>query len=146
MSNGAKPLNFFLHINRDHDIVSLPSFLSAAFKVIKALLPPKAVEILKMISKKDVTQYIPKDNCLVSWGGGDSYEFSFEPEVRRLPAKSPATATTTDDDQFADRKVSEPEGVSNLALSGPTTLTKYTRQFQISSGCGACSRKKSSVV
>ncbi|KAH8339079.1 hypothetical protein KR074_002664 [Drosophila pseudoananassae] len=86
-------------------VFELAWVLNAAFKVIKALLPPKAVEILKMVSKKDITQYIPKPNCLVSWGGDDSYEFSFQPEVKKLAAKSPAMANATDDDQFADRKV-----------------------------------------
>lgn len=85
----------------------------AAFKVIKALLPPKAVEILKMISKKDVTQYVPKDNCLVSWGGSDSYEFQFVPEPKRVVAK-PKAANAGDDDQpphdemGLDKKVGDP--------------------------------------
>lgn len=47
------------------------------------MLPPKAVEILKMISKKDINQYINKDNCLAIWGGDDNYEFSFVPEAKR---------------------------------------------------------------
>lgn len=84
----------------------------AAFKVIKTLLPPKAVEILKMISKKDVTQYVPKDNCLVSWGGSDSYEFQFVPEPKRALAK-PKAANAGDDDQphdemGLDKKVGDP--------------------------------------
>ncbi|KAH8378932.1 hypothetical protein KR009_002140 [Drosophila setifemur] len=69
-------------------VFELAWVLNAAFKVVKALLPPKAVEILKMISKKDITQYVPKDNCLASWGGGDNYEFSFVPEARKVPTKS----------------------------------------------------------
>ncbi|XP_032291163.1 motile sperm domain-containing protein 2 [Drosophila virilis] len=79
-------------------VFELAWVLNAAFKVIKTLLPPKAVEILKMISKKDVTQYVPKDNCLVSWGGNDSYEFQFVPESKRPPPK-PKAANAGDDDQ-----------------------------------------------
>lgn len=56
-----------------------------------------------MISKKDVTQYVPKDNCLVSWGGTDNYEYRFVPEAKRMPA-TPAEAANAGDD---DKKVSK---------------------------------------
>lgn len=59
-----------------------------------------------MISKKDVSQYIPKDKCLASWGGGDNYEFSFVPEAKQATTKSVA-ANAGEDEQFADRKVSD---------------------------------------
>ncbi|KAH8300752.1 hypothetical protein KR059_001805 [Drosophila kikkawai] len=85
-------------------VYELAWILNAAFKVIKALLPPKAVEILKMISKKDINQYITKDKCLASWGGGDNYEFSFVPEARQVTSKSTAAANAGEDEQFADRK------------------------------------------
>ncbi|XP_050742801.1 motile sperm domain-containing protein 2 isoform X2 [Drosophila biarmipes] len=82
-------------------VYELAWVLNAAFKVIKALLPPKAVEILKMISKKDIGQYITKDNCLASWGGEDNYEFSFVPEAKQVTSK-PLAANAGDDEQFAD--------------------------------------------
>lgn len=47
------------------------------------MLPEKAVEILKVIKKKDINQYIDKDNCLASWGGNDNYQFTFVPQ--KLP-------------------------------------------------------------
>lgn len=50
------------------------------------MLPEKAVAILKVIKKKDINQYIDKDNCLVSWGGNDNYQFSFVPESRESAA------------------------------------------------------------
>ncbi|EDW50635.1 motile sperm domain-containing protein 2 isoform X1 [Drosophila sechellia] len=84
-------------------VFELAWVLNAAFKVIKALLPPKAVEILKMISKKDINQYITKDNCLASWGGEDNYEFSFVPEAKKVISK-PVAANTGDDEQI-DKKV-----------------------------------------
>lgn len=58
---------------------------AAAFKIIKGFLPAKALEILKMISKKDINQYIDKANCLASWGGNDLYEFKFVPEKLSRP-------------------------------------------------------------
>ncbi|XP_043071478.1 motile sperm domain-containing protein 2 isoform X2 [Drosophila grimshawi] len=79
-------------------VFELAWILNAAFRVIKALLPPKAVEILKMISKKDVTQYVPPDKCPVMWGGHDDYEFQFVPESKSVPPKSMA-ANAGDDDQ-----------------------------------------------
>ncbi|SPP77512.1 blast:Motile sperm domain-containing protein 2 [Drosophila guanche] len=87
-------------------VFELAWVLNAAFKVIKALLPPKAVEILKMISKKDIGQYILKDSCLASWGGSDNYEYSFVAETKRVEASKPVTST--DDDQLVlggDKKV-----------------------------------------
>ncbi|XP_039229431.1 motile sperm domain-containing protein 2 isoform X2 [Drosophila yakuba] len=85
-------------------VYELAWVLNAAFKVIKALLPPKAVEILKMISKKDINQYITKDNCLAIWGGEDNYEFSFVPEAKKVTSK-PLAANAGDDEQFADKKL-----------------------------------------
>ncbi|XP_034659088.1 motile sperm domain-containing protein 2 isoform X2 [Drosophila subobscura] len=79
-------------------VFELAWVLNAAFKVIKALLPPKAVEILKMISKKDIGQYILKDSCLASWGGSDNYEYSFVAETKRVEASKPVAST--DDDQL----------------------------------------------
>ncbi|EDW37730.1 GL21079 [Drosophila persimilis] len=87
-------------------VFELAWVLNAAFKVIKALLPPKAVEILKMISKKDIGQYISKDNCLASWGGSDNYEFSFVAETKQVVASKPVASS--DDDQLGlggDKKV-----------------------------------------
>jgi len=109
---------------------SISDFL-AAFKVIKALLPPKAVEILKMISKKDIGQYITKDKSLAIWGGEDNYEFSFVPEAKQVTSK-PLAANAGDDEQFADvdKKVSKGVRVGDtdtIARTPPTTE-------QISSG------------
>lgn len=59
---------------------------SAAFKIIKSWLPPKAVDKIKLVDKKSLKEFIPLDQCLVSWGGSDNYGFEFEPEV--FPSKS----------------------------------------------------------
>lgn len=66
-------------------IFEMAWMLNAAFKMIKGFLPAKALEILKMISKKDINQYIDKNNSLASWGGNDLYEFQFVPEKLQRP-------------------------------------------------------------
>lgn len=71
----------------------LPSIL-AAFKIVKGLMPEKAVAILKMINKKSISTYIDKNNCLVSWGGNDNYEFTFEPEKKQTTPTPPSIAET----------------------------------------------------
>ncbi|XP_030372788.1 motile sperm domain-containing protein 2 [Scaptodrosophila lebanonensis] len=55
----------------------LPFLLNAAFKIVKTFLPADALEILKVTSKKDITLYVDKDNCLKLWGGNDDYEYKF---------------------------------------------------------------------
>ncbi|KAH8415682.1 hypothetical protein KR222_008663 [Zaprionus bogoriensis] len=82
-------------------VFELAWVLNAAFKIIKSVLPPKAVEILKMITKKDITQYVTKENCLASWGGTDNYEYRFVPEAKRTSTK-PMAANAGDDDQPQD--------------------------------------------
>ncbi|KAH8384291.1 hypothetical protein KR200_001825 [Drosophila serrata] len=107
-------------------VYELAWILNAAFKVIKALLPPKAVEILKMISKKDINQYIPKDKCLTSWGGGDNYEFSFVPETRQASSKPVVAANAGEDEQFGDRKVSDLAGQEILLDTTHQTIDKIS--------------------
>ncbi|XP_037722649.1 motile sperm domain-containing protein 2 [Drosophila subpulchrella] len=55
----------------------LPFLLNAAFKIVKTFLPEKALKILKVTSKKDIDQYVDKDNCLKIWGGNDEYVYKF---------------------------------------------------------------------
>ncbi|KAF4522258.1 hypothetical protein B566_EDAN011954 [Ephemera danica] len=55
--------------------------LNAAFKIIKSWLPARAVEKIKFVSKNTIQEYVPLDQALVSWGGTDEYEYSFEPEL-----------------------------------------------------------------
>lgn len=58
---------------------------SAAFNIIKSLLPPKAVASLRFVNSKNLNDYITEDNMLKCWGGTDDHHFKFEPEksVRR---------------------------------------------------------------
>ncbi|XP_017100278.2 motile sperm domain-containing protein 2 [Drosophila bipectinata] len=55
----------------------LPFLLNAAFKIVKTFLPEEALRILRVTTKKDIDQYVDKDNCLKLWGGNDDYEYKF---------------------------------------------------------------------
>lgn len=79
-------------------------FLLAAFKIIKALLPPKAVASMRFVSPKNIGEYITEDCQLKCWGGKDDYEFSFEPE--KVKVNSPPTPpSSSDDEKSSNRKV-----------------------------------------
>lgn len=56
----------------------------AAFKIIKTWLPAKAVKKIKFLTKHNLNEFIPKESMMVSWGGEDCYEFSFEPETKKV--------------------------------------------------------------
>ncbi|XP_017071248.1 motile sperm domain-containing protein 2 [Drosophila eugracilis] len=55
----------------------LPFLLNAAFKVVKTFLPAEALKILKVTTKKDLDQYVDKENSLKLWGGNDDYVYKF---------------------------------------------------------------------
>lgn len=69
-------------------IFEMPWVLSAAFKIIKSWLPEKAVEKIKFLSSKDITTYVPIEEALVSWGGKNTYVFSFVPEEQHSIPKT----------------------------------------------------------
>lgn len=56
----------------------------AAFKIIKTWLPAKAVKKIKFLSKHNLNEYVPKESTMVSWGGEDSYDFNFVPEIKKV--------------------------------------------------------------
>lgn len=58
----------------------LNSKFLAGIKIIKSLLPPKAVSSMKFVDSKNIREYISTDCMLTSWGGTDDYAFQFEPE------------------------------------------------------------------
>lgn len=64
-------------------IYELPWVLNAAFKVIKTLLPAKAVAKMKFINKSTVKDFIPLEQAQRCWGGSDDYVYSFvsEPSI-----------------------------------------------------------------
>lgn len=55
-------------------------FYVAAFKIIKSLLPEKAIEKLKIVKKPGLKDWVPIEQQLECWGGTDPYVFSFVPE------------------------------------------------------------------
>ncbi|KAH8415683.1 hypothetical protein KR222_008664 [Zaprionus bogoriensis] len=55
----------------------LPFLLNAAFKIVKSFMPAEALEILRVTTKKDINEYVDKDNCLKTWGGNDDYSYKF---------------------------------------------------------------------
>lgn len=65
-------------------ILEMAWILNALFKVIKTMLPEKAVERIKMIKKQDLKLYVDPDQSLKCWGGNDNYVFVFEPEEREI--------------------------------------------------------------
>lgn len=58
--------------------------LLATFKIIKTWLPAKAVKRIKFVSKHNLNEFVPQESAMVSWGGEDYYEFSFEPENKKI--------------------------------------------------------------
>ncbi|XP_049884244.1 motile sperm domain-containing protein 2-like [Pectinophora gossypiella] len=70
-------------------IYQMPWVLSAAFKVVKTLLPAKAVEKMKFVTKDTLKDIVAPDQALVCWGGRNEYVFKFVPENRseQTPAK-----------------------------------------------------------
>lgn len=81
----------------------------AAFKIVKNLLPEKAIEILRVISKKNINEYVERSCCLRSWGGTDNYEFQFVPEKRKATVGE--NATTEHSKSSADQGDHSPKKV-----------------------------------
>ncbi|KAI5632844.1 CRAL/TRIO domain-containing protein [Phthorimaea operculella] len=61
-------------------IYNMPWVLSAAFKVVKTLLPAKAVERMRFVTKDNLKDVVPPEQALTCWGGKDDYVFRFVPE------------------------------------------------------------------
>ncbi|XP_061727518.1 motile sperm domain-containing protein 2-like [Cydia pomonella] len=63
-------------------IYQMPWVLSAAFKVVKSLLPAKAVERMRFSTKDNLKDVVAPEQALTCWGGKDPYVFEFVPENR----------------------------------------------------------------
>ncbi|CAG9120294.1 unnamed protein product [Plutella xylostella] len=74
-------------------VFQMPWVLSAAFKVIKSLLPAKAVEMMKFVSKDNLKELVSPDQALTCWGGNDDYTFEFVPESRGSGEQTPKKVT-----------------------------------------------------
>ena len=56
--------------------------VAAAFKVIKAWLPPAAVKKIKFLTKSNMGEYVSEDNRLEEWGGTDTWQYAWQPETQ----------------------------------------------------------------
>lgn len=74
-------------------IFNMPWVLSAAFKVVKTLLPAKAVEKMKFVTKDTLKEVVAPEQALVSWGGKDNYVFEFIPENKSNTEHIPKKVT-----------------------------------------------------
>lgn len=61
-------------------IYDMAWILTATFKIIKSLLPPKAVERMKFVNSKSMSEFIPEENMLRCWGSKSDYVFNFFPQ------------------------------------------------------------------
>ena len=58
---------------------------TAAWKIIKQMLPPKSHQIIKFVSKKDINNVIPAEGTLVRWGGKDTWTYKYRREDCEMP-------------------------------------------------------------
>ena len=66
----------------DNFVRPLPA---AAWKIVKNMLPAKSHQLIKFVSKKDVTSLIPAACCLTRWGGDDDWTYSFDRAACAMP-------------------------------------------------------------
>ena len=64
-------------------VLNMPCVLSAAWKIIKSLLPTAAVKKIKFIDQTSVQEYIKPDQTLAEWGGTDTWKYEFVEEKVR---------------------------------------------------------------
>ncbi|XP_041983923.1 motile sperm domain-containing protein 2-like [Aricia agestis] len=74
-------------------IYQMPWVLSAPFKIIKSLLPAKAVEKMKFVNKDTLKDIVPPEQALTCWGGQDDYVFQFVPENKAQTEHTPKKVT-----------------------------------------------------
>ena len=60
------------------NLLNLP--ILAAFKIIKAWLPPAAVKKIKFLTKSNMGEYVTEENRLEEWGGSDPWQYQWEHE------------------------------------------------------------------
>lgn len=99
-------------------VYELPWVLTATFKIIKGLLPPKAVAALKFVNKKNLKEYVSPDQMLRCWGGTDDYTFKFVPQdpkvqiLLRDPEDIAAGDGNNNESQMANRNPAHANGLS----------------------------------
>lgn len=111
-------------------VYQMPWVLSAAFKVVKQLLPAKAVEKMKFCTKDNLKDVVATENALTSWGGNDDYVFEFVPENKgeNSPPKKVTFAEQGDNHSLGEMLRLNPNDLitfknENDELSGQFTIT-----------------------
>ncbi|XP_037085299.1 motile sperm domain-containing protein 2-like [Pollicipes pollicipes] len=66
-------------------VFELPFIMTAAWKIVKNMLPAKSHQLIKFVSKKDANTLVPAECLLTRWGGEDSWAYSFDPEECAMP-------------------------------------------------------------
>ncbi|XP_045541190.1 motile sperm domain-containing protein 2-like [Papilio machaon] len=61
-------------------IYQMPWIMTAGYRIVKGLLPARAIERLRVINKDKIKDFIPLNQALKCYGGTDDYEFQFVPE------------------------------------------------------------------
>lgn len=96
-------------------IFNMPWIMNAAFKVVKSLLPAKAIESLKFVNHKTLKDVVPREHALKCWGGLDDYVFKFIPE-------------NSQESQTPNSKL---EQSSKMLRVTPTTIVFYSHNKDI---------------
>ncbi|KAM3955239.1 motile sperm domain-containing protein 2 [Aphomia sociella] len=107
-------------------IYQMPWVLSAAFKVVKSLLPAKAVERMKFVTKDTLKDIVPPELALSCWGGKDNYTFEFVPENRSSSEHTPKKVT------FAEQGDNQHSPGEMLRLSPNDTIVFKNENDDIS--------------
>ncbi|KOB69484.1 Motile sperm domain-containing protein [Operophtera brumata] len=74
-------------------IFNMAWVLNAAFKVVKSLLPAKAIERMKFANKDTLKDIVAPEQALKCWGGKDDYVFEFVPENLSVSEHTPKKVT-----------------------------------------------------
>jgi len=101
-------------------VLEMPWVLNAAWKVIKSWLPAAAVKKIKFLTKSNLNEYVTPDQALVSWGGTDDWEYSFEEEevaVKSMAATAAPLPATNGDSSAVNDEHSEIPRPKNLQFS-----------------------------
>lgn len=82
-------------------IYHMPWVLLAPFKVVKTLLPAKAVEKMKFLTKDSLKEIVAPEQALNCWGGKDNYVFEFIPENKSNSTPKKVTFAEQGDGQHS---------------------------------------------
>ncbi|CAH0602340.1 unnamed protein product [Chrysodeixis includens] len=82
-------------------IYHMPWVLLAPFKVVKSILPAKAVEKMKFLTKDSLKEIVAPEQAMSCWGGKDNYTFEFIPENKSNSTPKKVTFAEQGDSQHS---------------------------------------------